>query len=164
MAKAKTLPKVSVVERRLANPFGAPSVEITLKTAGRWAIRIVNSAIRSGRYYDVVHNKGWVPVEPGELDGRPEEYGLKELDGRLVRGDRGEEVLMKMPEADYEAIQRAKAEHNLKGLGKKQVLESAASMAASQGMGDQAAETIYRSNMEITDSRVAMDLEGESVS
>lgn len=163
MAK-KALPKVSVLDRRLANPFGAPSVDITLKTPGRWAIHIVNSAVRTGRYYDVVHNKGWVPVAPSELDGRPEEYGFKEQDGRLVRGDRGEEILMKMPQADFDAIQRAKAEHNLKGLGKKAMLDTAASMAASQGLGDEAAETIARSNMEITDSRVAMDLEGETAS
>lgn len=162
MAK-KALPKVSVLERRKRNPFGAPSVPITLSTPGRWAIRIINTAMKAGRYHDIVHNKGWVPVGATELDGKPDELGFRVMEDRLVRGEHGEEVLMKMPQADFDEIQKAKAEHNIKGLGQKRALEDAAQRTAAQ-FGDEAAETVYNSKMTVNDSRVAMDLEGESPS
>lgn len=163
MAK-KAAPKVSVLERRLENPFGSPSLEIQLNDGKPWALRIINANMRSGRVWDVIHNKGWEFVSVDELPTKPDELGFREMDGRVVRGERGEEVLVKMPQAHYDAIAKAKAESNLKGLGKKAMQEGAAQMAASQGLGDQAAETIYRSNMTINDSRVSVDLEGESAS
>jgi len=162
MAK-KATPKVSVLERRLENPFGAPSVDIQLKE-GQWALRVINANVRSGRIYEVIHHKGWEFVLTDELPMKPEELGFRNLDGHVVRGEKGEEVLVKMPKKMFDDIQQAKAEHNIKGLGKKQTLESAAQMAAAQGLGDQAAETIYRSNMQINDSRVSVDLEGDGAS
>lgn len=160
---AKT-PKVSVLERRLENPFGSPSVEIQLKGSKKWALRIVNANVRSARIHQVIHNMGWEWVLVNELPSPPEDLGFRDLDGRVVRGEKGEEVLVKMPLEEYNQIQQAKAAKNLKGLGKKQTLEQAAQMAATQGMGDQAAEAIYNSNMQINDSRVSVDLEGESAS
>lgn len=161
---AKKAPKVSVLERRLENPFGSPSIEIQLRDGQKWALRVINANVRSGRFYDVIHNKGWEVVTPEELPGKPEELGFREMDGRVVRGERGEEILVKMPQGMFDKIQQAKAAQNLKGMGKKQMLESAASMAAAQGLGDEAATTIYNSNMQINDSRVSVDLEGEAAS
>lgn len=148
------LPKVSVLERRLASPFGAPSVPITLKTPGLWAIRIVNTSVRSGRVHDMTTNKGWAFVLPEELDGRPDELGFKEQDGRLVRGERGEEVLMKMPQADYDAVLDAKARVNLRQLGKKD--DIAQRVAAEHG--SEAGDTVYnRINVEDSRERVELD-------
>lgn len=160
---AKKLPKVSVIERRKRNPFGASSVPITLKGGQAWAIRIINTSIKAGRYHDIVHNKGWLPVQADELDGRPEELGFRVMDDRLVRGEHGEEILMKMPQADFDAIQMAKADHNIKGLGQKRAVEDAANRAAAQ-FGDQAGDAVYGSQMTVNDSRVAMDLEGDGPS
>lgn len=162
MAK-KAAPKVSVLERRLADPLGLPSVDIQLKE-GKWALRIVNASSRTGRIHTVIHSLGWEFVTPEELQGRPDELGFRAMDGRVVRGERGEEVLVKMPLDMFHKIQRAKADKNIKSLGKKQTLEQAAQMAATNGMGDQAAETIYNSNMSIEDARGGIDLEGESAS
>lgn len=155
------LPKVSVLERRLENPFGSPSVDIELKGGQKWALRIINANMRSGRVYEVIKSKGWEFVTPAELPTKADELGFREMDNRVVRGEKGEEVLVKMPLEMFKKIQMAKAEHNIKGLGKKQMMETAANMAAQQGMGDEAAETIYNSNMSITDSRVNIDLEGD---
>lgn len=155
---AKKLPKVSVLDRRRAHPFGAPSQAITLKTPGQWMIRTVNSNVRSGRIYDMIHNKGWVYVQPEELDGSPDELGFQVKDGRIVRGTNGEEVLMKIPQADYDAIQEAKARTNLKGLGKKQALEAAANLAG-KTFGDQAGDTVSKASFDIEDSREAVELE-----
>ncbi len=158
MAKEKkALPKVSVLDRRLANPLGAPSQPITLKTPGLWAVRIVSSTVRTGRLHDMTHNKGWLYVEPDELDGTPDELGFRAKDGRLVRGEHGEEVLMKIPQADYEAIQEAKARINLRNLGKK----DSVAQATAQKFGSEAGDTVYGASLEVTDSRERVELEPE---
>jgi hypothetical protein len=165
MAKAtKQLPKVSVLDRRLKNPFGSGTVPITLKTGGPWEVRWVYAKLRGGHLYDITHNKGWIFVEPDDIDGNADEYGLIAKDNRLVRGDHGEEVLMKMLKADFDAIQKAKAEYNLKQLGKKQMRE-AVSQAAAKEHGDQAGDTVYDAfqHGDVKDSRgVDPELETES--
>ena len=163
MAK-RQLPKVSVIDRRLANPFGQGTVPITLKTPGEWEIRVVYSKLRSGHLYNMVHQKGWVFVSPEEIDGSPEEYGLTAKDGRLVRGDHGEEVLMKMPYEDFKRIQKAKDAANLKGIGQKAMAEYAAQKTA-QAHGSEAGDTVFNAfkHGEIRDSRgVDMELESEA--
>lgn len=138
----KTLPAVTVLDRRLAHPFGSPSVAITLTSGGPWEVRFVDSQLRPGRLHDIKHNKGWEFVDASELDGKPDEYGLREVDGRLVRGENGREVLMKMPKAMYDQISQRKAELNLKGLGKQATRETAA-QATAQAFGSEAGDAVY---------------------
>lgn len=160
MAK-KQLPKVSILDRRLMNPFGAGSVPITLKTPGQWEVRVVYSKLRTNRLYEMTRNMGWVFIEPDELDGSPDEYGLTVKDNRLVRGDHGEEVLMKMPKDMYDKIQKAKEAKNLTQLGTKQMRQAVAQAAAKEH-GDQAGDVTYDAFKygEIKDSRgVDPDLE-----
>lgn len=154
---AKKLPKVSVLDRRLANPFGAPSVPITLKTPGQWAIRIVSAKVRPGRLHDMTANKGWVYVTADELDGRPEDLGFRADADRVVRGEHGDEVLMKMPQEDYDAIQKAKAQANLRGLGKKQTRDSVAQDTA-VAFGSEAGDAVHNA-IDVTDSRERVELE-----
>ena len=156
---AKKLPKVSILERRLAHPFGAPSVPITLKDGKQWAIRIVNDAVRTGRAYQITE-MGWTFVTPEEIDGTPASFGFRVMDDRLVRGERGEEVLVKMPLRDYQQIQKAKADKNLADMGGKRIREDVAQRAA-QRFGDEAGESVFRSQMDVQDSRVTMDLEDD---
>jgi hypothetical protein len=162
MAKTKALPKVSVLDRRLKNPFGSGTVPITLTTPGRWEIRWVLTNLRSGHLWDMTHNKGWTYVEPAEIDGHTDEYGLVSVDNRIVRGEAASrEVLMKMPKEMFEQIQAAKADKNLKELRVKN-MRSAVAQAAAQTHGDQAGDTVYDAfaHGEIKDSRgVATDLE-----
>lgn len=160
----KRLPAASVIDRRMQNPFGSGTVPITLKTPGSWECRWVYSKLRPGHLYAMTNQKGWVFVEPAELDGNPDEYGLTAKDNRLVRGDHGEEVLMKMPTEDFRRVVKAKDEFNLKQLGKKQ-MRDAVSQATAKEHGDQAGDTVYDAfkHGDIKDSRgVDPELETES--
>lgn len=154
------IPKIDVLERRLAHPFGAPSVPITLKDGGAWAIRWVSDGVRTGRVHQI-QGMGWDFVTPEELDGRPADFGCRALDGRLVRGEHGEDVLVKMPQEMFNKIQWAKAAKNLENLGGTKGKTQAAEAVAKE-FGSEAADTVYRSQMEVTDSREIMDLEGET--
>src|SRR3990167_1642562 len=93
---APKIPKISVLQKRLAQPFGEGPPPIELKEAG-WTVHVINTRLRPGRYHDVTRNKGWVPVAPEDVDGNVEDFGFDVRDGRVVRGDRGEEVVVKMP-------------------------------------------------------------------
>lgn len=156
--RATALPSISVLERRLQNPFGEGSPAVRLKQPG-WTLHVVNSALRSGRYHDVVRNKGWVPVEPQEIDGDPLDFGFDVKEGRVVRGERGQEVLVKMPTRDYQAIQMAKDAHNKKLIGGRAVKQAAVEGAAKQ-FGDQAADLID-STIEFKTTRGPVPIEGE---
>ena len=159
MAKKK-VPSVSVLDRRLLHPFGSPSVAITLKEGGPWEIRIVDSQSRPGRIHDMKHNKGWEFVTPEEIDGTADEYGLRVVDGRLVRGENGREVLMKMPKAAYDAILARKTELNNKGVTG-QALREAAAQETAVKYGAQAGDTVYgKGEISITNTR-GTDLELE---
>lgn len=157
---AKKLPKVSVIDRRKLHPFGSPSQPVTLKTPGLWATRIINSKSRTGRLHDVIHNKGWTYVTPEELDGTPDELGFEAKDGRLVRGEHGEEVLVKMPQQDFDAIQAAKGSLNLKNLGGKQMRDAVAQEAAT-AHGSQAGDAVAKQfdHIEVKDGRERVELE-----
>ena len=156
-AKPEALPSISVLERRLQNPFGDGSPAVRLKQPG-WTLHVVNSNLRSGRYHDVVRNKGWVPVEPQEVDGDPMDFGFDVKDGRVVRGERGQEVLVKMPSKDYAQIQMAKDAHNKRLIGGKAVKQAAIDKAAKE-YGDEAADLI-NSTIEFKTSRSPVPLEG----
>ena len=151
------LPSISVLERRLQNPFGEGSPPVKLKQQG-WTLHVVNANLRPGRYHDVVRNKGWVPVEATEIDGDPMDFGFDIKDGRVVRGERGQEVLVKMPTRDYESIQMAKDAHNRKLIGRKAVKQAAIEGAAKE-FGDEAGDMV-KSTIEFNASRSPVPLEG----
>ena len=164
MAKAKSeekkVPAVSVLDRRLLHPFGLPSVAITLRE-GDWELRIVDSQSRPGRLHDIRHNKGWEFVTPEELDGTPDEYGFRVMDNRLVRGENGREVLMKMDRSVYERILQAKTEKNEKAVRPNALREAAAQEVAVQ-YGSEAGDHVYnRQPINITTSR-GQDMELET--
>jgi hypothetical protein len=73
-------------------------------------------------------------------------------------------VLMKMPREMFRKIAQAKAEHNLKQLGKKQMQE-AVSQATAKEHGDQAGDSVFNAfqHGDVVDKRgVDPDLESES--
>ncbi len=156
----KRPPRISVLERRLQNPFGDGSPPIKLKDPG-WVVHVINGNLRQGRYHDVVRNKGWVPVEPGEIDGAPEDFGFDVKEGRVVRGPRGEEVLMKMPAEDYREIQMAKDAHNRRLTHPTQV-KADISQAAAKELGDRAGDYLDRAITTVNVERSPIPLdEGE---
>lgn len=111
--------RVSVINRRLANPFGAPSRDIPLKGEKRgWVVRtFVADKEHANRHYDAVHVYGYVPLTEADLSVKPESIGYTvSPSGYIVRGTHGEELLCAIPRKEYEAIQKAKSDRNLKGL------------------------------------------------
>lgn len=143
-----------IVQRRLKDPFGQQALILPLKEPKRWELHIANSTAHSGRIAEMI-GKGWTFVTLEDLEGKVEDYGYEARDGRIVRGHRGEEVLMKMEREDFRAIQKAKAAQNITStFGAKQVKDAILSRAEQEPDGDQGADFLNRSlrNIEIKDS------------
>lgn len=135
-------PRISVIDRRLKNPFGLPSRDIPLKGEKRgWVVRtFCADAEHPNRHYDAVHRLGWVPLTADDVAVTVESLGfVKASDGRIVRGPQGQEVLMAMRSDDYARIQEAKTAANLKSLKGTAVREEVAQATAEQH-GDQAGD------------------------
>lgn len=159
MAKEKKLPKVTVLERRLKNPFGSPSEGVKFKE-GEWMARWFSETLRTGRIHQAV-TLGWDFVVPEDLATPAADLGFQAIDSRVVRGDAANrEVLMKMPKVEFEQIQKAKADTNLRNLNSgKKLKEEAANRATAHFGTDEAGETIYKSDLDVRDSRVSYELD-----
>jgi hypothetical protein len=111
----KPTPRISVLERRLQNPFGEPSQTIRFKARGDCLVEghWFNEATRPGQIHRA-KELGWVPVVPDMIEDM-DSIGYHTISAahQIVRGQRGEEVLMWMPQSDYQRIQFAKAKKNL---------------------------------------------------
>ena len=109
-------PRLSVIERRLQNPFGEPSAPITFKEPGLMA-RWFNGAIIADKIWRA-KNKGWTPVKTEDIADLDQIGGFtKSPEGFVTRGDRGQEVLMWMRREDFDAIQMAKTRENNRNMG-----------------------------------------------
>lgn len=138
---AKT-PTISVIERRLQGPsvFRTSSQPIPLREGKKWTVRWVNTKVSTDHLYDFKNNKGWDYATPDDLDCPVDEAGGFVRDGRIVRGDRGEEVLMKMLSKDLARVVKKKTEEaNKQTFGKKEVKAAIVAGAAAEH-GDRAAE------------------------
>ena len=155
----KRMPSATV-RNRIAEPFGGSPHEIPLKRKDL-VVRVVDAQLRAGRVHEMTR-KGWEFVVPEDIAGTPEDFGFALENERLVRGERGREVLMKMHRADYDAIQMSKAAINtarLKGTrGKSAVLDTVAGKLGPQG--DEAASYLDH-RLTITDTREAVPLEDD---
>src|SRR5688500_2735908 len=139
-------PRISVIDRRLKNPFGTPSREIPLAGEKRgWVTRtFASDPEHPNRHYDAVHRLGWLPVTREDVAGAIESLGFTEApDKRIVRGAGGHEVLMAMPRGDFDAVQKAKADYNLSRLDPKKVRQDVA-QATAQELGSEAGDATYR--------------------
>jgi len=144
--EAPSNPRISVIDRRLKNPFGTPSRDIPLAGEKRgWVTRTFSAdAEHPNRHYDAVHRLGWLPLKREDLAVTPESLGfVVAADGRIVRGPNGHEVLMAMPQADYDAVQKAKSDANLRSLKAISVREEV-SHATAKEHGDQAGESVHK--------------------
>ncbi len=150
---AKKVPTVSVIERRLLQPFGSEAPTITLKDR-TMIVRVVSAALRPDRLYQMQHYKGWTFVEPGDIDGDPTELGFQIENGRVVRGDRGQEVLMKMRKSDYRKIEQAKSRANVATMGSSKRTKEELANAAAGRFGEEAGQFVQdRIVGEVIDSR-----------
>ena len=150
-AATPKIDRISVINRRLANPFGQPSREIPLKGEKRgWVVRtFVADKEHPNRHYDAVHVFGYVPLTKKDLSVSPESIGYTvSPEGYIVRGGHGEELLCAIPQTDFEAIQKAKSDKNLKSLQIGRMKEDVAQATAKE-YGSEAGEHVFR-NMTAT--------------
>lgn len=156
-----TPPKISVMERRLQRGvFHQGSHGIPLKHPEKWVTRIVDSKITTDRPW-VMQEKGWVYLEPDDLAVSPDQIGWKvSADGKIVRGEHGRDIVMKMAKADWDLLNQHKTRENLKQtFGTKQV-KNAMVNAAAAAHGEEAAEYVskHAQTMDIKDSRERVPL------
>jgi hypothetical protein len=108
--------RISVLERRLQNPFGEPSAPIALRDPSlvpRW----FNSAGRPDNIWRA-KEQGWTGITPGMiLDITQIGTFTTSPDGYVARGERAQEVLMAMPKDDFAQIQMAKTKENIRRMG-----------------------------------------------
>ena len=149
---AKTKPTISVIERRLQGPsvHRTSSQPIPLTEPGKWVLRWENSTISPDHLWNIVHNLGWQYAEPGDLDCPIDEIGATERDGKIVRGVRGEEVLMKMLTRDYKRVEKRKTEENIRQTFGTQQLKTAIVAGVAAEHGDQAGEYVAENVNAIT--------------
>lgn len=145
---------ISVIERRLQDPDLPGSVPIRLKdeptyledARGKrrtWYLRWINAA-EPGRFALVTDTMGYVPVRIEELQNPEGVMGLADSkDGLVRRGDRGSEVLVKMPLALYTAIkQRQEEARTRRARNVKAVREDLANLAGQQ-LGSEAGDMVH---------------------
>jgi hypothetical protein len=142
MAKAeKPAPRISVLDRRLQNPFGEPSAPVSLKDStliARW----FNGAIVADKIWRA-KSKGWTPVTPAMIVDLDQIGGYTlSPDGYVSRGDRCQEVLMTMPREVYDQIVWAKDRHNKRNMGNPDAQRRDVMAAVGEKYGDQAAAFI----------------------
>ena len=89
--------------------------------------------------WNIVHNLGWQYAEPTDLDCDIAEIGAVVRDHRVVRGTRGDEVLMKMLAKDYTRLEQRKTEENIKQTFGKQPIKDAIVAGVAAEHGDRAA-------------------------
>lgn len=159
LEKYKNFEGIRAIERRLQNPEHDPgTVAIRLNDepdfvadplgARRvWYLRWVNSA-EEGRWSVVTDVKGYVPVRMSELRSPEAITGLHKVadDGRdpiVRRGDRGQEVLVKMPLELYTYVkQQQEAARKRRARNAKLVKEDLANVAG-QSLGSEAGDMIH---------------------
>lgn len=133
-------PKIEVLQRRLQSPFGTPASQVRF-TEGGWEARWFNAAIAADHIWRA-KEQGWQGVRPAEL-ADPEQIGgfSESPDGFVVRGEKGQELLMKLPTDWRKQIQARKTEQNTRnmrpGVMKREVAE-----AAGKTLGDQAGQFV----------------------
>lgn len=154
---------ISIIERRLKSGsiFAAGSNAIPLKDPKHWTARVVNATISDARIWEMQADKGWEYATVDDLAVQPHEVGFREMDGRLVRGTHGHEVLMKMRLKDYEAIQKQKDQTNRQNTFSKKANQNAILNAAASEGGSEAADFLAKQmkDIEITDSLERRSLE-----
>jgi hypothetical protein len=166
MAKTEKAPAVEkkrdvvLQDRRLASgsAFARGSRSMPLKEPHRWTTRDVNRDISDDHIFVMQTDLGWVYAQASDFAVDPIIFGWHAEDGRLVKGQRGQIVLMKKPLADYQAIMAMKdAENRIQTFSPKANKAAIVANAEREPDGDQAADLLQRSvqSLEVKDWRGA---------
>jgi hypothetical protein len=163
------IPDFAVAERRLKHGdmdvLREPPITL-VKQPTKMVLRWGNSR-QEGRIDRLTRIKGWRPVTPEELPQALSFYGFtKSPDGFVVRGEKGQEVLLKMPRSLYDGIQQRKSDDLLRKMrSSKHVKEAAVGQmqgdADADGTDARRRETLLRGSDRLSRS---MHLEMEESS
>lgn len=138
----------AALQRRLApggNVFGGGTRAIPLKEPEKWHTRIENDFADDQQVYRAVHDLGWEPLAVEDLGCKPEEVGLRVNEqGYLVRGQQGREVVLKMDKQDYRAVEKAKTEANMRGIGSPAKSKAQTAEAAAAAFGPEAGDFVHQ--------------------
>ena len=142
---AKKTPAISVIERRLQGPsvHRSSSQPIPLAEPGKWVLRWENAQIATDHLWRIIHELGWEYATPEDLACDVTEQGASVRDNRIVRGERGQEVLVKMLTKDYKRIEKKKTEENIRQTFGKQQMKAAIVAQTAAAHGDQAAAYVH---------------------
>lgn len=151
----------AALERRLAagaNPHQTSAKVIPLREPHRWQLYIGNDYAGDDGLYRMVHEYGWLPLEPSDLACKPEEIGYRVNESNhLVRGPQGREVIFKMDKADYALLVQRKTEKNMQGIGSASKTKSQVAEAAASTFGPEAGDYVHKHvTGTVTDTREAL--------
>jgi hypothetical protein len=139
----KKRPTIEILERRAkgigVHGTGTPSIQ--LREPG-FDCRWFNSEVSPDHVWRAKNQKGWENVTPAEL-ADPEQIGGFQTspDGFVVRGEKGREVLLKMPTSYRAQIEMQKAKENIRNMDPHRQKAEVAN-AAGKAMGDEAGSFI----------------------
>ena len=168
MPKESKKAAVSEVERRLKSGaiFRAASSTIPMREVGRYALYIGNADISPQRIHELLAQKGWAYVSRDDLAIEPEAIGFREMDGRIVSGQHGHEVLLKMERSDYAKVQAEKDRRNREStFSKKGIKDTLLNQAVQDedkgglGRDGRAADFLSRAQVGVVDSRELVSLD-----
>lgn len=143
----------ALARRLQGNVFGGGSKDIPLKEPGRWYTRIDNTLSDDSRFYEVVHQLGYLPLKPEDLTVKPEEIGFRvSPDGNLVRGKNGEEMIFKMDVEARALLEAEMTRRNLKGQGSAKQTREALAEKVAGALGDEAASFMASQPGEVIDT------------
>lgn len=148
--------QISIIERRLQGPSALyTSSEPIPATEKGWVFRWENSEISPGQIWTCISKLGWEYVTPKDIACSMEEIGAKAQDDRVVRGIRGQEVLLKMRERDYLKIRQRKTQENIDLTFNKGKTKNAMVNEVAGQFGAEAADFVNNARItELVDSRV----------
>lgn len=159
LEKFRDFPGIKAVMRRMESPDHDPgSVDIRLidepdyaqdprGLKRLWHLRWVNGG-QEGRFANITQVKGYVPVRVHELQNQDLVAGLfrrtEDGDHPIVRrGDRGQEVLCKMPLELYQGIRTRQQEIRARRARNAKLVKEDLAHANAREFGDQAADMVY---------------------
>lgn len=169
------IPAFEVVERRIkygdSTALTGPTLEL-VNQPEPMALYWGNTG-REGRHFQLTKRLGWIPVKMHELANRLDIGGeiVESPDGVVARGEKGREVLYKMPLRLYRALQRRKADDNIKrsrsAAQLKQGAQAGMQQDADSGKVDastrerllRGSDRMTRMTVDLTESTEAVELE-----
>lgn len=137
------MPAIAVLDRAVADPFGAPSSPISLKDP-QFVTHWCNTELAGGSQLHKYVDAGWLKAKP-EFLAHPDRFQFNiSPEGYVTRGERHREILMYTTKEHEKRRTWAKTEANMRKMrmSKHEIQNAAAAQFGKDG--DEAAEFIGR--------------------